>query len=160
MVTHLCPIHITYAAASVYSHGCVNDTIVKRYHEAGCLEYRTWLQPVCYGMIASFLVFSRLRVTIHVHHSLDIARCNLHDDCYARISAYLLQFLNERTFSKVLNTYVNGGNDVTTVNSSRVEHIYPAIKHLATVLETWAALQDRVICQLKTCVGYAPLVIC
>ena len=127
----------------------IDNAVIKRHHEAGGLENRTRFQPVRYGMVAPFVIFSRGIVAVHVYHGLDITRRHLHNYRHTGISIHGFQFLYEGAFGKVLYANVYRCRDVIAVNSGRVEHIHPAIEHLAAVLEAGTALQYGVVCQLK-----------
>ena len=86
-------------------------------------------------MVLDFAILSVCHF-LHVDDSLDVTGGNLHDDGDTHIAVDQLQFVDDGTLSQILHAYVDGRNDVGTVNGRYICDVQESITHLAAVNDT------------------------
>ena len=103
-------------------------------------------------MVLDFAILT-VGTFLHVHDGLDVARLHLHHDGHAHITVNEFQLVDDGTLGKILNTHVDGRDDVGTVHRRRVHDVKPLVEHLAAVNDSILSAQDAVVAQLKSEAG-------
>lgn len=72
---------------------------------------------------------------VDVDDGFDVARLYLHDDRYAHVAVdfRLFEFFDDGSFGQVLNAYVDGRDDVATVDRLFVDDVEILVEYLAAV---------------------------
>ena len=161
MVTHLGSMHLKDTIASIYlTVGCIwNKAILKSGKDTCCLEHRTRLKQVRNSMVSTLIVVAK-RVTVKVHHCLNIASSYFHYYSHTCIGIILDKLFLQRTLCKILNAYINGCNDIFTVNGCCIANIDKLIQHLTSMLDTRSTSKYGIVGKLKSCVCLTCFLIC
>ena len=161
VVAHLGSVHLHYTIASIHlTVGCIWYKAILKGGKNTCgLEHRTWLKQVGDSVVSTLIIVAK-RVTVKIHHCLNIASSYFHHDSHTSICIILDKFLFQRTLRKILNAYVNSRNDVFTVNGCRIADIDKLIQHLTSVLDTRSTSKYGIIGKFKTGIRLTCFLIC
>lgn len=154
MVFHLPSIHWPDAVACVHDLACVAHAVLQSCHDTDGLEDRSRLHEVADGVVLDLLIDDlsvRSVAFVDVDDGFDVARLYLHDDRYAHVAVdfRLFEFFDDGSFGQVLNAYVDGRDDVATVDRLFVDDVEILVEYLAAVSDAIGTTEQLVERQLQ-----------
>ena len=155
VVLHLPSVHRPDAISGVHDLACVAHAVLQCCHDADGFEYRSRLHEVADGVVLDLLI-DDLSVgsvaLVDVDDGFDVARLHFHDDRHAHVAVdlRLFEFFDDGSFGQVLNAYVDGRDDVATVDRLFVDDVEILVEHLAAVSDTIGTTEQFVERQLQT----------
>ena len=132
VVFHDTAMHRLLSVAGVYDIVRSDFSVFQSYHDRGCLEGRTRFEHIADCIVAYFIIFtvSALR---HIDDGFYFSGCNFHQYDYTHGGVQLFQLVYQCFFANILHTYIDGGDQVATVDRGDIDNVQVFVHHLLAV---------------------------
>ena len=152
VVFHDTSVHRHLSVAGVYHIVRSNLAVFESYHNRSRLESGPRLKHITDGIVTHFVILAVLALH-HVDDCFHFSGSYFHQYHHAYAGIQLFQLVYQCFLANILHAYVDGTNQIATVNRRHIDNVQVFVHHFLAVRQSVPSFQDSVESKFDTISG-------